>query len=393
MKRWLTLFIFLLVIASASVDAQEVQYDNATGNKHEVFTNNFGSNWFFSLGGGAEVLFGNDDTAGSFGKRISPTLNFGVGKWFTPGIGLRLQYSGLQARGFSYTENDFTKSWNKDEGYYKQKFNYMNLHGDVLFNLSSLIAGYNPDRVYEVIPYLGGGLTHTYSKSKRQALALNFGIINRFKVADSWDLNLELASMGTQNKFDDQLGGSRDLDGVVSVTAGVTYHFNPSGFRKPQVARQVISEAELKLMRDKMNEMASQNQNLEAQLLEAERKPEVAIIKETEKTTPDIAPRAVFFAIGSSSVSSQEVVNLGFLADQMKQYPNLKFNLTGFADASTGSADLNKRLSKQRAQSVVEVLVNTYNIDRNRLAVQSVGGVDKYDKDYLNRMVLVEVVE
>ncbi|NLI63574.1 MAG: OmpA family protein, partial [Bacteroidales bacterium] len=40
-----------------------------------------------------------------------------------------------------------------------------------------------------------------------------------------------------------------------------------------------------------------------------------------------------------------------------------------------------------------EVLVNTYNIDRNRLAVQSVGGVDKYDKDYLNRMVLVEVVE
>ena len=338
-------------------------------------------------------MFGNDDTAGSFGKRISPTLNFGVGKWFTPGIGLRLQYSGLQARGFSYTENDFTKSWNKDEGYYKQKFNYMNLHGDVLFNLSSLIAGYNPDRVYEVIPYLGGGLTHTYSKSKRQALALNFGIINRFKVADSWDLNLELASMGTQNKFDDQLGGSRDLDGVVSVTAGVTYHFNPSGFRKPQVARQVISEAELKLMRDKMNEMASQNQNLEAQLLEAERKPEVAIIKETEKTTPDIAPRAVFFAIGSSSVSSQEVVNLGFLADQMKQYPNLKFNLTGFADASTGSADLNKRLSKQRAQSVVEVLVNTYNIDRNRLAVQSVGGVDKYDKDYLNRMVLVEVVE
>ena len=98
MKKWLTLFTFLLVIVS--VDAQEVKYDNVTGNKHEVFTNNFGSNWFFSLGGGAEVLFGNDDTAGSFGKRISPTLNFGVGKWFTPGIGLRLQYSGLQARGF-----------------------------------------------------------------------------------------------------------------------------------------------------------------------------------------------------------------------------------------------------------------------------------------------------
>lgn len=43
----------------------------------------------------------NDQQLGDFGKRISPTMNISVGKWFTPGLGLRLQYSGLQAKGFT----------------------------------------------------------------------------------------------------------------------------------------------------------------------------------------------------------------------------------------------------------------------------------------------------
>ena len=59
--------------------------------KYQVITNPFWSNWFFSIGGGAEATFGDNDSAGSFGKRISPTLNISVGKWFTPGLGLRLQ--------------------------------------------------------------------------------------------------------------------------------------------------------------------------------------------------------------------------------------------------------------------------------------------------------------
>ena len=59
--------------------------------KYQVITNPFWSNWFFSIGGGAEATFGDNDKAGSFGKRISPTLNVSVGKWFTPGLGLRFR--------------------------------------------------------------------------------------------------------------------------------------------------------------------------------------------------------------------------------------------------------------------------------------------------------------
>ena len=60
--------------------------------KYAVVTNPFWDNWFVSFGYGATVLFGDYDAAGSFGKRISPTLNVAVGKWFTPGMGARLQY-------------------------------------------------------------------------------------------------------------------------------------------------------------------------------------------------------------------------------------------------------------------------------------------------------------
>ena len=59
--------------------------------KYQVITNPFWSNWFFSIGGGASVMYGdNDQQLGDFGKRISPTMNISVGKWFTPGLGLRL---------------------------------------------------------------------------------------------------------------------------------------------------------------------------------------------------------------------------------------------------------------------------------------------------------------
>lgn len=44
-----------------------------------------------------------------------------------------------------------------DDGYYKQRFDYMNLHGDVMFNLNALFGGYNQHRVYEIIPYVGAG--------------------------------------------------------------------------------------------------------------------------------------------------------------------------------------------------------------------------------------------
>lgn len=358
--------------------------------KYQVITNTFWNNWFISMGGGASVLFGHDDNAGKFKDRISPTLNVAVGKWFTPGLGLRVQYSGLQAKGFTYDKGGNYAVGNiTSEGYYKQKFDYMNLHGDVLFNLNALFGGFNEQRVYEIIPYLGAGFTHTYSGPKREALAVNAGIINRFRVCSAIDINLELSGMMAESKFDGDLGGKHGFDGIVSATLGMTYKFPKRGFDRPYP--QIISELELRDMRQMMNQMAAANLLLQQQLVDAQNQPVAEVAEAVVVTDADIAPRTVFFEIGSAVISPREALNIKYLADKMQQFPNMTYTVYGYADSATGTPAFNKELSMKRAQAVVDVLVNKYGISASRLKVDAGGGVDKFGKPiYLNRVVLVE---
>lgn len=358
--------------------------------KYQVITNPFWSNWFFSIGGGAEATFGDNDSAGSFGKRISPTLNVSVGKWFTPGLGLRLQYSGLQARGFTYDAGaDYVKGTQLKDGYYKQRFDYMNLHGDVMFNLNALFGGYNQHRVYEIIPYVGAGFTHNYSKPHREALSVNAGIINKFRISNAFDINLELSAMGVEDKFDGEVGGDHGYDGVLSATVGLTYRFPARGFRRPMP--QLISQIELAAMQDKLAAMGAQNAQLKNALIQAQNQP-VAEVTETEVIVPDpdIAPRTVFFTIGSAELSPREIMNLSYLAEQMKQFPNATYTVNGYADSATGTPAFNKELSLKRAQAVKDALVKNYGIAADRLNIEAGGGVDKFGQPILNRVVLVK---
>ncbi|HJC93485.1 MAG TPA: cell envelope biogenesis protein OmpA, partial [Candidatus Phocaeicola excrementigallinarum] len=75
---------------------ETVEYSN---DKYKVETNRFWSNWFISVGAGPQVLFSDHDRQMKFGERISPALDIAVGKWFTPGIGVRFMYSGLSLDG------------------------------------------------------------------------------------------------------------------------------------------------------------------------------------------------------------------------------------------------------------------------------------------------------
>ena len=356
--------------------------------KYQVITNPFWSNWFFSIGGGAEATFGDNDKAGSFGKRISPTLNFAIGKWFTPGLGVRLQYSGLQARGYTYDAGaDYVRGTQMDDGYYKQRFDYMNLHGDVMFNLNALFGGYNQHRVYEIIPYVGAGFTHNYTKPHREALSVNAGIINRFRISNAIDINLELSAMGVEDKFDGTVAG-KGYDGVFSATLGLTYHFPKRGFNRPMP--QLISALELSAMQQQIAEMAAANQQLQSALTAAQNRPVEVTETEVVVADPDIAPRTVFFKIGSAEVSPREIMNISYLAKQMQEFPNATYTVNGYADSATGTPAFNKELSLKRAQAVVDVLVKDYGISADRLKISADGGVDKFGQPILNRVVLVK---
>lgn len=96
-------------------------------------------------------MFGDHDKQIGLGKRISPSLDIAVGKWFTPGVGMRLMYNGLSLRGATrwgeaHSTGEQVPDWG--EGMYYSKFKYYNVRADVMFNLSNLFCGYKEKRIW-----------------------------------------------------------------------------------------------------------------------------------------------------------------------------------------------------------------------------------------------------
>lgn len=53
-------------------------------------------NWFVSVTGGATAFLGTPLGCEDLFGRVKPSYNLAVGKWFTPAVGARIHYSGLQ---------------------------------------------------------------------------------------------------------------------------------------------------------------------------------------------------------------------------------------------------------------------------------------------------------
>lgn len=388
MKKLTTcLFAALSVISLSTLNAQTV---TESENKFKTETNRFFDNWFISVGGGAQVYFGDNDSKADFGKRIAPTLDIAVGKWFTPGLGLRLEYSGLQAKGLGTMNAAYTEGAMNKKGLYKQKWNMMHLHGDVMFNLTDMFCGHRENRVYSAIPYLGMGWMHSYDKPRTNEIAATVGFINRFRLSSALDLNLEARGTLVNGRFDGETGG-KEKEGLAAVTVGLTYKFKQRGFQKATV-RTIstgISESDMQQLRDRLNDMQREKQML-ADELEAARNKKAETIVSKEMA---IAPRIILFPLGKSTLSKQERVNLGYFAKLIKEGPADKvYTIVGYADNKTGSAAVNERLSKERAETVRDALVSEFGVKASQLKTESKGGVDNmyYNDETLSRAVIVE---
>lgn len=385
-----TLLILLIGLPLFSFAQDEVKVENETSSKYQVMTNKFWSNWFITAGGGAQVMFGDDDEKGDFGKRISPALNVGVGKWFTPGLGLRLQYSGLSVKGFGFSNGGYIEGTPDSKGLYKEKWNYMNLHGDIMFNLTNMFCGYKEDRVYNAIPYLGFGLVHRLDEdrygNKKFFFGGNVGLINSFRLSKAWNFNLEANALIMKDDFDSKEEGKK-LDAVVSVTAGFTYKFKQRGFKSaPAPITTGITAAEMQAIQDRLNEQIAKNRELEQALInEKNKKAEVV-----EKVVAP-SPRVIFFTINKADITAKDKVNLKYVAEQIKQSSGKVFTIVGYADQATGTPEYNQQLSQRRAENVYNTLVNDFGVSANQLKIEAKGGVpNMYGASDLNRVVIVE---
>lgn len=378
-----SLLLILLAAATSSLFAQE--NEKAEKRSYRVETNRFGSNWFISAGGGVQMYLGHDDVKADLKDRITPAVDVAIGKWFTPGLGLRLGYSGLQAKGATPNANGVLVDGGRlANGYYKEKWNTVHIHGDILVNLSNMFCGYNEKRVYSFIPYLGAGFIHTNKGGSFEELAINAGLINRFRLSSAWDLNLEMRGLIMKSPF-----GNNGTEGMTGVTLGLTYKFKKRGWN-PVPTVPMVPESQLAEMRDKVNALLSENESLKRDLVDARnKKPEVIVKKEEVGFVPRLV---VVFNIGKSKINKREYMNIEAMAQGIKANPNKTFKITGYADKATGSANYNMKLSQKRAEAVRDLMVNEFGVPASQLTVDYKGGVENmfYNDAKLSRVAIVE---
>ena len=94
----------IMILAFASVSLTIMAQDEVAEEKHLVSTNSFWANWYVQANFAATSFWGSQEDKGiSFGQltkdyRTNLGFSLAIGKWFTPGIGLRTKFNGVWGR-------------------------------------------------------------------------------------------------------------------------------------------------------------------------------------------------------------------------------------------------------------------------------------------------------
>lgn len=333
--------------------------------KYVVQTNKFWNNWFVSVGGGftsgirhgdknwSDMFFNND--YGRWGFDVA------VGKWFTPGLGLRMKFNGLDGayEGKSYTQRAY--------------------RAEALFNASNMFMGYNENRVWNVVPFAGFGFIGGHS-------AMDVGVQSSWQLSDLLSFHVEAAlfmadRQGKMLKFNDS------YERYMNFSAGITFNLGQTGFQSvPDMsAVMALNDAELDALNATLAQLQSENNQLENRLAQ---KPREVVKTQTVYKNVGTVPQSVFFNLDSSEMASpKEMVNLQAIADVAKA-DNVKLHIIGYADSSTGDAAYNQTLSVKRAESVAEAL-EKMGVSRANMVVEGKGGVDTLTPESYNRRVII----
>lgn len=374
MKSKLVILSLMLAGAASTATAQT--------KKHFV-SESWKDNFFISVGAGAQVCVNPDNSDYGLGKAITPLINVSVGKLINPVWGIRGQVAGAWSTLYSnygLPEDTYNKQKNK---------NYFTMRFDAMYNLSNAIWGYNPDRVFNFSVFAGPGLTFakTYGDMDKLNALLNgsVGLMGQFNINKYWDINIEARGEVSPSMFGKY--SSAHVDGAVSLMAGATYTFGGKNFVP---FKNVDEDALNDVINRYREELAKANADLEAAkraLAEAKSNKEV---KEIIKDAPVAGPVAVFFKIGKSEIDEYGQVNLKLVAKVMKQNPDKKYKIAGYADKATGSAAINKKLADARAKAVCDALIKE-GVSEDQLEPVGHGGTDNmFGKNYLNRVVILE---
>ena len=240
-------------------------------------------------------------------------MSLALGKWLNPYVGIRLNAMG----GSLHTHWPTKEIMNHTR--------YAAVYGDLMWDLTSTLGGYNEKRVVSIIPFAGiGELLH--SKILKLVIGhmpfpVSIGMKLNFRLFHYLDFFLE----GRANAMGDHFNGvveGKQVESIASLIGGFTVKFGKTRFKAydPYADRMIIND-----LNGKVNNLRSALETCEAR--ECPPCPEVTVtevvtVPEPVQTcNPDLSI-VVRFKINSAVVSQEEMVNVYNIADWMKRNPN-----------------------------------------------------------------------
>lgn len=382
----------LFLLAFAGISMTSFAQDAVPVQQYSVATNSFWSNWFIQVAADWNVYYsdqehGNGYSSSPFkGFRTNPGAAIAIGKWFTPGIGLRTKVQGIWGKTVDVDGNEDTSDGNGNK--------YWIANEQVLFNLSNLLCGYSETRVWNLIPFLGGGIGRSMTYN-RYAIGLSAGIQSSWRISNKVRFYAEIGLNTFEGDLDGVRGSSTgrgwvSYDNNVYGELGFTFNLGSATWKAvPDVdALLAQHQAELDALNAKLNDANSENQRLKNLL--ANQKP----VEKGPSIGAELSkiPVSVFFNINESEIASEkDLVNVQVLADYAKSH-NLKMVVTGYADSDTGSEEYNQKLSEDRASTVAAEL-EKMGVDSSKIVTKANGGVDELSPVDFNRRATVQVTE
>jgi outer membrane protein OmpA-like peptidoglycan-associated protein len=356
--------------APVSLNAQENGNRDEFGNivRGPYETNQFYDNWFIGIGGGINVLLNE-----GYDAKIGPSLDVNFGKWFTPSVGMRAGYQGLNFNS--------SKDGNSD------RYGYMYIHGDFLWNASNAISGYKETRFWNLVPYIHTGFFRAYGAGSSQfsdnELALGAGLLHNLRLTDRLDIIIDMRATVVNGRIHQSSGAAV----LPSVTAGLAFDLGwPDFVRTSSILgaveaandeRAAILEAAIVALEAANAALEGENMSLKKKNNDLNKTVKQVIQEEAaaEAEVVQMQPITLYFNIGQSVLGNLELEHLDFYArniiEKVNADPSVSIVIMGSADSNTGTASRNKYLSEARGKYIVNLLSEKYGIDENRVILKS----------------------
>ena len=360
---------------------------SASAQEADKTVNVFTPHWY------AQAQIGGQYTLGEigFGKLLSPNVQVGIGYNFNKVVGARFSLNTWQSKAGQKVVSDGASTT------YKWKWNYIAPMVDATFNLTNLFCEYNPDRLVEVGVFGGIGANIAWGndeaadakaailKSEAATEALKYGatplenlwdgtktrFVARvganvdFRVSDRVKLGVELSANTLSDKYNSKKAGNPDwyFNALVGVKVALGETHTTKVIPAPKPVEKIIER-----------------------IIE---KPAPAPAPKVEsKVVEENFRRDIFFPIGNSNIAKSQLTKIAEIVEYMKENPDAKITLTGYADKGTGSAAFNDKIAARRAQTVYNTLA-AKGVAKNRMIKKSMGSrVQPFEKNAMNRVTI-----